>query len=177
MALTGTPGTGKSSVGRRISVRFPVVEVGDLALAQGFGKRTRSGIQVDLPALARWMRRKRPDAGDLVVVGHLSHLLPISDVVVLRCRPDLLVRRLRMAHRGTAQDRRENYLAEALDIVVAEAVGLGRRVWEVDTTGRSAASVAKEVEELIVRRPGPRFGAVDWLSHPRIAAHLLDPPA
>jgi adenylate kinase len=177
VALSGTPGTGKSSVARRLSSRFSVAEVGDLALQLGLGTRTRSGVQVDMAALSGWIRRNRPESGVSVVVGHLSHLLPIPDVIVLRCRPDVLVRRLRTSRRGSARDRKENYLAEALDIVVAEAVGLGRRVWEVDTTGRSVASVTREVEELILRRPGSKFGSVDWLSDPRVAAHLLDPPA
>jgi adenylate kinase len=177
VALTGTPGTGKTAVGKRLSGRFSVHEVADLALEWGAGSAVPGGVEVDLGALSRKMAGIEPAAGTSIVVGHLAHLLPIRDVVVLRCRPDLLARRLRAARRGTAAERRENYLAEALDIVTAEAVGLGRRVWEVDTTGGSVASVAREVTELVVRRPTSRVGVVDWLSDRRVAAHLLDPPA
>ncbi|MCI4325814.1 MAG: AAA family ATPase [Thermoplasmata archaeon] len=177
VALTGTPGTGKTAVGRRLSGRFPVVEVADLAVQSGLGTATPGGVEVDLAALSRALRRRRDLAEGAVVVGHLAHLLPIPDVVVLRCRPDTLARRLKRARRGTAADRRENYLAESLDIVLAEALGLGRRVWEVDTSGRTVVAVAREVADLVNHRPAPRVGVVDWLADPRVAAHLLDPPA
>jgi adenylate kinase len=177
VALSGTPGTGKTAVGERLSGRFSVHEVADLAVRSGAGSVIRGGVEVDLAALSRSIRSGSAIAPRSVVVGHLSHLLPIQDVVVLRCRPDVLVRRLRKARRGTKADRRENFLAEALDVVVAEALGLERRVWEVDTTGRTVSSVASEVAELITRRPAARVGVVDWLSDRRVAAHLLDPPA
>jgi broad-specificity NMP kinase len=176
LALTGTPGTGKSAIGRTLARGRPVVELGDLAVREGLGRRHGRSVEVDLPALARWVAR-RPGLPDrTVVVGHLAHLLPIRDVFVLRCRPDVLVARLRSARRGTAADRRENYLAEALDVVLLEAVRLGRTVWEVDTTGRTVGSVAAEVGRILARRPPARFGRVDWLADRRIAAHLLDPP-
>jgi adenylate kinase len=177
LALTGTPGTGKSAVGARIASHRMVVEVGDLALRERVGRRVPDGVEVDLPALARKVRSGASLPDDAVVVGHLAHLLPIHDVIVLRCRPDILVRRLRSVRRGAPADRAENYLAEALDVVLTEAVRLGRRVWELDTTRRSVTAVAAEVEQILRDRPPARFGVVDWLSDRRVAAHLLDPPA
>jgi broad-specificity NMP kinase len=153
-----------------------VLEVGALAMQEGLGRRLGRSVEVDLPALAR--RVARPDSlpEGTLVVGHLAHLLPVRDVLVLRCRPDMLVARLRHARRGSAADRNENFLAEALDDVLLEAVRLHRRVWEVDTTGRSVRSVAAEVEEILDRRPPPRLARVDWLADRRVSAHLLDPP-
>ena len=177
VALSGTPGTGKSSVAKHLSPDRTVVEVGDLAVREGVGRSIRGGIEVDLPALARRMGPTGSVPGDAVLVGHLAHLLPVREAVVLRCRPDVLVRRLRASHRGTEDERRENFVAEALDVVLCEALQRGCRVWEVDTTRRSVASVAAEVEDLLAHRPAARFGAVDWLSDRRVAAHLLDPPA
>ncbi|HKV90423.1 MAG TPA: AAA family ATPase [Thermoplasmata archaeon] len=177
VALTGTPGTGKTSVGRLLRRSRPVVEVADLALREGSVRRRRGGqVEVRLDALSRFVARPGTLPDRAVVVGHLAHLLPLPDAVVLRCRPDALARRLRRAHRGTVRDRKENFLAEALDVVLLEARYVRRRVWEVDTTGRSVASVAAEVRDLIERRPRARFGSVDWLSDRRVAAHLLDPP-
>jgi adenylate kinase len=177
VALTGTPGTGKSAVGRRLAAHKPVVEVADLAIREGCGQRRGRSVDVDLVALGEYLGGSDSLSPETVVVGHLAHLLPIRDTIVLRCRPDVLVRRLRTAQRGSAADRRENFLAEALDVVLSEAVALRRRVWEVDTTKRSIPAVAAEVEALIARRPRPRAARVDWLADRRVAAHLLDPPA
>lgn len=111
-----------------------------------------------------------------MVVGHLAHLLPIPDVVVLRCHPAELARRLARARRGSPADRRENVLAEATDVVLEESVGRGRRVWEIDTTARPVRAVARAVARRLRGRGPSSYGAVDWLSDPRVTAHLLDRP-
>jgi adenylate kinase len=97
----------------------------------------------------------------------------VRDVVVLRCHPVELLARLRTARRGTAADRTENVLAEATDVVLQEALRMRRRVWEVDTTGRSVAEVAREVDRIVRDRRGPRHGDVDWLADPLVTDYLL----
>ena len=171
VALTGVPGTGKSTTASRLRPGVRSVEVGDLAVAWGFARRSPGGLTVDLERMRRRFRHGPP--GVDLVVGHLAHLLPVRDVVVLRCHPEELRRRLDRSRRGSERDRRENYLAEALDAVLVEAVRPGRRVWEVDTTGRSPDAVARAVRRLVRLRPPSRYGRVDWLADPRVTAHLL----
>jgi len=173
LALTGTPGTGKSTVASVLRQQVDVREVAELAQEFGTGRRGSDGWTVDLAATSRAWRAGRP-RGAVVVVGHLAHLLPIRDVIVLRCHPRELARRLARARRGTVRDRHANLVAEATDSILVEAVDLGRRVWEVDTTGRSPWSVAREVRTRLRRRGPPRYGAVDWLSDGWVSEHLLD---
>ena len=173
VALTGTPGTGKSAVGARLRRRWRTEEVADLALRLGAGRRLRRGVEVDLVRLSRRLRVAPDRTLPVVVVGHLAHLLPVSDVVVLRCHPVELARRLGRARRGNAGDRRANVEAEATDVVLVEALSLGRRVWEVDTTGRSVESVARRVAAIVRSRRRPAVGAVDWLSDPAVTDYLL----
>ncbi len=111
-----------------------------------------------------------------MLVGHLAHLLPVSGVIVLRCHPVILERRLRRAHRGSARDRRANYVAEAIDLVAREASERGLPIWQVDTSRSTVAGVARSVERLLRTRPGPTRRAVDWLSDSHVTAHLLDRP-
>lgn len=174
VAITGTPGTGKSTVARGLPAAWPAVEVGDIAVALGAGTRRRKEVLVDLTALAPALRQSRL-GGRLVLVGHLAHFLPVRDVVVLRCDPRELGRRLARAGRGTATDRQENVAAEATDVVLLEAIRPGRRIWEVDTTGRPPAEVTREVARLLRRRPPSRYGTVDWLSEPGVTDYLLGP--
>lgn len=173
IALTGTPGTGKSAVAQRLPARWGATEVAELALRTGAGRRIRAGVEVDLPRLGRWLRSHPEEEGPTVVVGHLAHLLPIRDAIVLRCRPVELARRLARAHRGSAEDRQANLESEATDVVLVEAMALGRRVWEVDTTGRSPDAVARSVATIVRDRPAPRAGSVDWLSDPEVTDVLL----
>ncbi len=106
------------------------------------------------------------------MVGHLAHFLPVSYIVVLRCNPVELARRLRGARR-TPGDRTANVLSEALDIVLVEALAAGVPVREVDTTDRSVAEVARIVEGLVRRRPAARYGQVSWLADHRVTEELL----
>ncbi len=176
VALTGTPGTGKSTVARSLRDRHRAIEVSELALAVGAGRRRGRSVEVDLDRLdARWADFLADSPVDLVV-GHLSHLLPVREIVVLRCHPLELERRLRRARRGTAIDRRENVVAEATDVVLLEAVRPGRRVWEIDTTGLSVDAVARAVHRRFRGRGPSDFGAIDWLADPAVTAHLLDRP-
>lgn len=109
-----------------------------------------------------------------IVTGHLAHLLPIRDVVVLRCHPVELGRRLALAHRGDDHSRNENMLAESVGVVTAEALAQRRTVFEIDTTGKTAVRVAREVSGWMRGTRGARWGRVDWLREPSVTEHLLE---
>ena len=174
LALTGTPGTGKSSVAAALAPRFRSIEVADLARILGVARTSGRGVEVDVAALARAVRPGRGLPRVDLIVGHLSHLLPLRHVVVLRCHPRELERRLERGRPAPLAERRENLLAEALDVVLAEARRPGRRIYEIDTTGRTADRVARDVAERL-RRDGPAsYGRIDWLSDPWVTKHLLD---
>jgi len=175
IALTGTPGTGKTAIARQLAGTLRFREVGDLADELGCARRSTEGWVVDLPKLRRAFRAGNRLKDVDLVVGHLAHLLPIRDAIVLRCHPDELLRRLRLARRGSALDRAENYVAEATDVILLEARGPGRRVWEVDTTGRSIELASELVARRCRTRGASRYGQVDWLADPHVTAHLLGP--
>jgi len=173
VAVTGTPGTGKTRVTKLLRTTTPVVEVSALALQLGAGRRTgRRSVEVELPALRRAFRSYQRSHPKGVVVGHLAHLLPVAYVIVLRCHPQELARRLRRSRRSSPH-RAANLLSEALDIVLVEALAVGVPVREVDTTGRSPAAIARIVEGLVARRPPATFGRVNWLADRRVTEELL----
>ncbi|MGA7922455.1 MAG: AAA family ATPase [Thermoplasmata archaeon] len=172
IALTGTPGTGKTSAARELRGRLASFEVWDFARRHQAARRGATAWVVDLAKTSRWIREHSPSQPTLLV-GHLAHFLPVREVIILRCRPDLLMDRLRSGRRGTGVGRRENAIAEAIDIILVESRGSRRRVWEIDTTFSPPASVADEVERLVRERPASRTGVVDWLADRRVTEELL----
>jgi adenylate kinase len=150
VALTGTPGTGKSDVARSLRAKgATVIALNELAFEKGFigsYDRRRRTREVDIKKLGRCIDRLHPRKGLIFLEGHYSHLLPVGRAIVLRCAPKTL--RKRLSRRGYPRQKiAENCLAEALDTVTIESVGrLGKaRVLEIETTGKIADTVAATI--------------------------------
>lgn len=161
IAVTGTPGVGKTSLGRLLAAAGRnVVSVEQLArdhaLVVGHDPQDDAQI-VDVDALAAV---SLPD--DVVIDGHLSHLLPVDEIWVVRCDPRVL--RPRLVARGyPAAKVAENVEAEAMDIILQEALDAGCRVVQRDATGRSAEELLAEFERVgCDPGQGHDLEAVDW---------------
>lgn len=167
-AITGTPGVGKSTVAARLPIDAPVVHLNDVIAGEGIdrGRDPDRGSRIaDLEALEEWFAGQPPD---VIVESHLSHLLPVDRVVVLRCHPDELCARLRTRadeHEDPDAMIAENAEAERLDLVLAEAVDRhGRdRVYEIDTTDRPVENVVAAVAGAIRGDREPHVGVVSFL--------------
>jgi len=158
--LTGTPGTGKTTVAALLHYR--VLDINSLVRGgMNLGQDPERGcLEADMDALAGHL--KFLDCKETVILeGHFSH--HFADwAIVLRLSPAAL--RTRLEGRGYSQSKiRENLEAEALDVILVEAVEMCRRVDEIDTTGRSAEDVARMIRDIIEGRLSLAPGQVDWL--------------
>src|SRR5881396_3732915 len=163
VALTGTPGTGKSTVAAELARRgYTVVLLDRFAeehkLISGFDE-ARGTKEVDVEALDRELRVPAKVA---FLVGHYAHLLSVNLAVVLRCRPKVLADRLRA--RGWADAKvRENVEAEAIDAITQEAVDRLPFVYEVDTPAPTPPATADAVLEILQGKVrGREPGRLDW---------------
>jgi adenylate kinase len=97
----------------------------------------------------------------VILEGHTSHLLPVDIIIVLRASPSALRERLR-SRRWSDAKIKENIEAEALDIILVEAIETNNKVYEIDTTNMSPMQVKDAVLEVIrgTEKYGP--GAVDF---------------
>ena len=161
VALTGTPGTGKSSAGDVLARRgYHVVDLDLAAKELGLAERDADGgIVVDVDILASKLHVPTKVA---VLRGHYAHRMPANLIVVLRCHPRELWGRLEA--RGWPLEKiRENVEAEAIDVVLQEAVERGPPVYEVDTTAKSAEATANEVLDILRGKvAGHEPGRLDW---------------
>jgi len=168
--ITGTPGTGKTTLAARLAVTLSIshVDLPPLVEAEGLhlGIDDRGSRIVDLRKVRRRLRQLSRSSLGLVVSSHVPDVAYRSDVkavVVLRLHPCELKKRLESL-KWPASKVKENVAAEALATCLKEALmyygeGLVR---ELDVTGlgveEAVASIAKLVEG---SRQSDR---VDWLS-------------
>ena len=169
VAVTGTPGTGKTTAVERLPAvaadsRAAGLEPIHLNRLVREGAATdrddeRGSLVADMEALADRLAGRE----GILVESHLAHRLDADLVAVLRCHPHELTRRLR--DRGEPEATVvEDARAEALDVVLAEAVDrYGRdRVYELDTTDRPPDAVARWIAAVVAGERDPDAGTVDF---------------
>ncbi|ASJ00396.1 adenylate kinase family protein [Thermococcus gorgonarius] len=162
IAVTGTPGVGKTTVSKLLAEKlgYEYVNLRDYAIEKGIGEMKGDELEVEVDELA--YNFEKDFAGkDVVVDGHLSHFLKADLVVVLRAHPKLVGERLEA--RGYPKEKvGENVEAELVDVILVEALEENENVIEVDTTGKTPEEVVEEVLELIKEGVKRRVGIVDW---------------
>ena len=165
-ALTGTPGTGKSSVSEELRSRgYDVVDGKRFIIEHGLmGEldEERDTHEVDLDLLNDALEPFRASEGLVILDSHLSHFMDSHGIIVLRCAPDVLAGRLEA--RGYGPEKvRENVQAEVLDVILCEATESDIPVYEVDCTSCTVSESADAVEK-IVKGDGADYlpGKTDW---------------
>ncbi|AEH37124.1 adenylate kinase family protein [Halopiger xanaduensis] len=174
VAITGTPGTGKTTATELLEERLaeddslPDLEVVHLnRVLEDEGLYTevdadRESKIADLDALADWLE----DRDEAVIESHLAHHFDADRVAVLRCEPAALEERL--LERGETEAKaRENAESEALDVILSEAAeqhGL-ESIYEVDTTDREPEDVADALEAVVTGEREPSAGEVDFVGY------------
>jgi len=166
VAVTGTPGTGKTTATELLDTDRDVVHLNDVIKSEGLSTGTdeeRGSLVADMDALESYLE----DTDDAIVESHLAHNFDADRVVVLRAHPDTVVSRLR--ERGDSDSKAyENAESEALDVVLSEAVHHHgtENVYEIDTTDREPSEVTAEIAAVVAGEREPSAGTVsyvDWL--------------
>ena len=168
IAITGVPGTGKSTLARKLGERlgWEVLEVNDLVKKKGLWTRKEHGaLVVDMAKLARSITSSVAGKKNMIIEGHIicDIKMKADAIVVLRTNPKILRKRLRA--RGYPMKKiDENVLAEALDYctINAEENYAQERVFEVDTTGILQESLGSLYA--IAKGRGKKYfpGKVSW---------------
>ncbi|MCX8174392.1 MAG: adenylate kinase family protein [Thermoplasmata archaeon] len=168
LALTGTPGTGKTSVARELrKMGLHTINIRRFARSCGaLGRyiKKEDSFELDIEILADGIARECSKAKREVVVveGHLSHLIPcVTQIVVLRCAPSVLCTRLRRK-RWRVQKIWENVEAEAIDLILIEALEIGKPVSEIDTTNTTPDAVAGTIIKVIDGEWTSPPGRINW---------------
>lgn len=151
IALTGTPGTGKTTIAS-ILRKHDVLVISLKTLAEqhnfieSYDEMRESNI-LDLDAIDRYLEKTIKKDQIVVVESHLAHLLRrVDTVIVLRCHPKTLRKRLKQRN-WPWKKVCENLESEILDVILCESIDEhGKQlVKEIDTSTVSAENIVEDI--------------------------------
>lgn len=143
IAITGTPGTGKSRLARIIKKRCKgavLIEINDIVKSRRLfsGKDRFGSMIVDMKKLNAAIKdRLRSERGRMVLlVGHLAPELSIRYDIAIVTRTRLSVLLTRFKKRRYPEDKiKENIISEALDYCGETIRGKCSEFYEVESAG------------------------------------------
>lgn len=178
--ISGTPGTGKTSVSKKISEMDDVniISLNELAISENLTleyDEERDTHIVDFEKLIPYIGNyieilKNQKQKYLIIEGHFSDIIPnkfIDYAFVLRCNPEDLYNRLK---------ERDYNKKKIIENIQAEILGncanyliqkqIKSPLYEIDTTHLTIDSVAIIIMDIIINdKNGEKFviGKIDWL--------------
>jgi adenylate kinase len=162
IALTGTPGTGKTSVSKELNnMNYDVLHLSTIIDEAVVGYDDERDCKIIDEGILDKYLLTITEKDILIVEGHLSHLLSVDGVIILRCHPKELQKRLSKKQWHNRKIK-ENLEAEALDIILDKTLQKHHKVWEIDTTGKTKTQIIQEINNILQTFPQSRYGAICW---------------
>lgn len=148
ICITGTPGTWKSSVAKKLAekLNFECVSQGEImeSICIGYDQERECKI-VDEKKLNKIFHGR----DNFVFQGHVSHFLKNVDFVFV-LRADIKELRKRLENRGWPEKKiSENLQAEIFGIIAQEAREIHDAVFEIDTTNSSCEEVVEKILRML----------------------------
>jgi len=152
LIVTGTPGTGKTTVAKECAKRFGLkyLDVNKVIKEQGLAERydkRRACNVVDTDRLNQVLVEQIEKSKKRIIIdSHLSHYLPKESVrlcIVTKC--SIIELKKRLEKRGYTKSKiRENLDAEIFDVCLVEAEEMGHDIIILDTVQRVDYNKLKE---------------------------------
>lgn len=149
--VTGTPGTGKTEVAKKLAEHYDYeyVHIGD---HKEYIISENDIKIVDVNKMVKFLEKKQ-DAQEkgMIIESHLAHYFPKNRTrtcIVLRCDPAELKNRLKQREYPEIKIK-INLEAEAIALILQEALNEGHKVYELDTTHKTAGMSVNEAIDAI----------------------------
>ena len=168
IALTGSPGTGKSTLASRLQKEgLTIITLEEVAESVDALSQFEELREVEISKLTEW---KWEGDSHCVIDGHLSHHCSIDAVIVLRCNPIELRHRLEQ-RTGYGPDKIESNVEwELISGVWADLIALhpNANVIEIDTTEHDV-SMDTVLDFILNDMPSPSVeefisDSIDWIA-------------
>ncbi len=166
ISISGAPCTGKTEVSKLLSKRlnYMLIQINELAeklnAFSGYDKKRECKI-LDMDKLEKDINKIK---GDVIIEGHTSHLFPTDTVIVLRCNPEILKKRLEKRYPSNPLKVQENLEVEILGVITSEATMYNKNVYEIETSNKKPEQIVKSILKILKGEENQfRVGKIDWL--------------
>jgi adenylate kinase len=176
VALTGTPGTGKTAVSKKLKEEgYKILDLTQFIQEKNIPSdydSERDCMVVDMDALEKAVYKYQDDLANdfrksyfeknmmpadfytspanlpvLIIESHLAHYL-CSYSIILRTHPHVL--KIRLDERGYSDKKvMENVLAESIDVILCDCFDYCHRIYEINTTDITLSESVRSVQELV----------------------------
>jgi adenylate kinase len=176
IALTGTPGTGKTAVSKKLKEEgYKILHLTEFIQERDVPSEydsDRDCLVVDMTALEKTVYKYQDDLADefrksyfekkmrpadlyttpgnlpiLIIESHLAHYL-CNYSIILRTHPHTL--KIRLDERGYSEKKvMENVLAESIDVILCDCFDCCHRIYEINTTEITLSETVNCIKELI----------------------------
>lgn len=187
IAISGTPGTGKSAVGSLLAkqINAEIIELGEVVRKQHlyYGEDPERGSLIaNLDSLYDYLVPLFQNGEKLlIVIGHFADLVPeeyLKVLVVLRCHPITLTERL-LDRQWPIKKTLENIQAEILGVCTSQGLAQHNqnKIFEIDTTDLSIERVVTIIRQILAG-VGDRYmvGKISWLRNldPQLIHEIME---
>ena len=170
--LTGIPGSGKTIIGEKLAknlkglfIDIPVL-VKKKKLFSYYNKKYKSYI-VDLRKLRKELNKiYKIEEKKIIISSHFPINIPkekIFKVIVLRCNPLVLIKRLKKRN-YPYEKIRDNVISELIDLIYYEAIKYyGKKmVFQLDISNKKINKILKEISLILSK--GNKQYMIDWIA-------------
>lgn len=180
--ISGTPGTGKTTVSKEISrkIKAKVISLNDLVIQKDLfvkfdSNRDTFVINEDkvIAYVLKLIESYVSEKIDFVLIeGHFSDIIPsnfIDSIIVLRCHPDELLRRLKKKgynERKIIENIQSEILGNCVNYFINKNINIP--LLEIDTTNITTKSLVRIMIEIITEEKNIDqyyVGRIDWLEN------------
>ena len=180
LIVSGTPGTGKTTVSKNLLNYFKakVISLNELAISEkliiNYDTERETSV-INEKKLVRYVIKlikcyNKLDLEFLIIESHFSDIVPgqyIDYVIILRCDPDELC--IRLKERGYKKEKiRENVQSEILGNCANYFLNkqLNNPILEIDTTNNNIDVITKTLLGILMGKIDANeyiIGKIDWL--------------
>lgn len=166
IALSGTPGTGKTEVSKILAreLNYNLIDINTFARKNNLIMGKDNNRKTQIINEKKLYEKSKEIPTNTIIEGHLAHHSICDITIILRTDPIIL--RIRLKKRNWPEKKiQENIESEIIDLILQESITLNKNTYEIDTSTNSPKETAKIILNIIKNQKSKKEhkpGKISW---------------